>query len=96
MTNSVFILMSLFLLPVFIFLRGLTIALLWQWFISPTFNLPLLSIPVAYGLALISSFLTHPLRLNEYTEKERLTVFIYGFINPLITMGIGYIVYLFI
>ena len=40
---------------------GYVITLLWKWFVVPTFGLPLLSIPLAIGLALLlTMFRTTP------------------------------------
>jgi hypothetical protein len=44
---------------IMIVLNGWTITILWGWFITKTFGLPLLNIPQALGLSLIVAYMTH-------------------------------------
>ena len=46
-------------LPFTMMYHAFVVAKLWAWFIVPTFGLDPLTLPVAYGLSLIASFLTY-------------------------------------
>ena len=48
-------------------LGGFAFAKLWEWFVSPTFELPLLTIPVAIGVRLAFGALTGG---NAYPDTE--------------------------
>ena len=52
-----------------------TLTMLWKWFIIGTFGLPMLTLPVAYGIVLISFFLTtapiNPFDMYEQYFKIR-------------------------
>lgn len=49
--------------------NGYVFSQLWSWFVVPTFALPVLSIPVAIGIAGIVRYLTH--QINDLEEKKR-------------------------
>ena len=38
--------------------RGYVLTVLWEWFVVPTFGLPLINIPTAIGICTIMTFLT--------------------------------------
>lgn len=42
----------------FVFLSGLTISVLWEWFVVSIFTLPILTIPQAAGLGILLSYIT--------------------------------------
>jgi Na+(H+)/acetate symporter ActP len=71
---------------------GYVLSILWGWFIVPTFGLPMLSIPVAIGLALIVSYLTKQMAESRvawgYTFSMALVV-------PLVALCMGYVVHSF-
>jgi hypothetical protein len=49
--------------------RGYVFSVLWKWFIVPVFPaMPLLSIPVAIGIAMVVSFLAYQ---YTYTKDDR-------------------------
>ncbi len=68
---------------------GYVLTILWAWFIVPVFKLPILSIPVAIGIALIVRYLTH-----KGTKKEEINLKFLSmeFFNPLAVLFIGWIV----
>lgn len=72
-------------------LNGYVLSVLWGWFIVPVFGLPALTIPVAIGIALVISFLTHQLNLNDGDETgwKQLA---FSFLHPLLTLLAGWIV----
>lgn len=60
------------ILPMFIvepLLQGWALRKLWAWFVVTKFNLPVLSIPEAIGLALVVSYLTHQ-TINCQKEED--------------------------
>jgi hypothetical protein len=75
-------------------LRGLTISVLWGWFIVPTFNIAALSIPVAIGVGLILSYITHQ-EIKTDGDKKVADIIIRTILNPLVVIGFGWIVKLF-
>lgn len=48
--------------------NGYVLSVLWKWFIVPVFGVTPISIPVAIGIALVVSFLTHK---TSYTRNEK-------------------------
>ena len=71
-----------------VLVRGYCLSVLWGWLIVPVFGLPALSIAAALGLTVFLSLL-----LNN-TKKDG--TFSDVFVNPLVALGLGYIVKLFI
>lgn len=47
---------------------GYVLSLLWQWFITATFEIPSLSMPAAIGLALVVRYLTYQ---TQPTDKSK-------------------------
>lgn len=76
---------------------GYVLTVLWGWFIVPLFGLPALSLVYAIGLSLVVGYLTHQLtptsgkEVNEYL----MTAGWYAFIKPLVFLGVGFVVTLF-
>lgn len=78
--------------------NGYAISVLWGWFITPVFGLPILNIPQAIGLGLIITFLTQAIdcRKDEDDTKTQIIKSIFIIIlRPLFALLIGYIVHLF-
>jgi hypothetical protein len=73
--------------------RGYVLSILWVWFIVRAFDAPPLSIPLAIGVSLIASFLTH-----QWTTEKRKTSLIVSMaiFGPAMTLLIGWIVTKFI
>jgi hypothetical protein len=76
---------------------GMVLVKMWEWFIVPTFNAPMLSLPVAIGVGLIVAFLTvHSMQETEKDFVERaLSTLMWVVAKPLIYLFIGWIVTLF-
>lgn len=79
-------------------LKGWALTVLWGWFVAPVFHLPQLNLPAAIGLGAIISFLTwegvdaqEPQRTR--TEKAARTAVVWA--RPLLAVGFGWIVHLF-
>jgi len=80
--------------------RGYVFSVLWKWFIVPVFPaMPLLSIPVAIGIALVAAFLAFQ---YTYSKDERSELEKWGgtfgvmLLYPAATLLIGWIVTLFL
>lgn len=78
--------------------RGCVLCILWDWFITPTFGLPKLSIAAGVGVILIVKFLTFKKIHNEEQTDMGNKIFV-GIINTaykaFFTLFFGYIVHLF-
>lgn len=77
-------------------LRGYVLSVLWGWFVVPTFGLPALSIPIAIGISMILAFTTHQISVKKEEDKSVGTQFSNIILHPLLVLGIGWIVTLFI
>lgn len=53
------LLAALMLIVTSVLLNGYVLSVLWTWFMVPVFDVPELTVPMAIGLGLIVSFLTH-------------------------------------
>ena len=75
--------------------KGIVLSILWAWFLVAPFGLPELSTPLAIGITLIASLLTHQ---YVYAEDEReITAKMGAFFGmtivcPAAVLGIGWIV----
>jgi hypothetical protein len=83
-------------------LRGWALSVLWGWFVVPFFHLPPLSIVLAIGLGLVVGMFkgnTNTDIYNKETNKtdwtKTLTLCAGIFLSPLLSVGIGYIVKMF-
>jgi hypothetical protein len=77
--------------------NGYIFSILWEWFIVSTFNLPVLSIPVAIGISLVIRFFIHRSYKSSTEFAEIIGELIgNGFVNPTIFLGIGYVIHCFI
>lgn len=85
-------LIMLLLMPVTFIINGFVLRQLWEWFIVPTFDLPLFSIPIAIGIGAFISYTTH-----QYSDVEvDWNCWSYCCIaKPLTYLLVGYIVTLF-
>lgn len=78
------------------FLNGVVAKYLWLWFVVPTLNTPPLSLPAAMGISLLVGFLTsHLVNRGKTTDPDVLFVFFYSLFQPLFTLGIGWLIALF-
>src|SRR5262245_30592655 len=80
-------------------LNGWALTVLWGWFIRPTFHLPALNIAPAIGLSIVIWLLTRRYDANEKRERTTtekwLEPIVYAIVSPLLSLGIGWIVHLF-
>lgn len=78
---------------------GYVLSILWGWFVVPTFGLPSLSVVTAIGIAIVVSYLTHQIYTGREEKKEWSEKFAdmigYGILKPLIALGFGWVVHLF-
>jgi uncharacterized membrane protein len=83
--------------------EGIIFSLLWAWFIVTTFGLPVISIPVAIGISVIASLLTHRVRnedidnaVSDDTYKIALTRMLFQFLILILLLCIGWVVHFFV
>jgi hypothetical protein len=50
---------------------GFVIATLWEWFVVPSLGLPVLSLPAAYGMGVLASFLSMPTSATDNETVKR-------------------------
>jgi hypothetical protein len=75
--------------------EGYALAVLWGWFIVPVFKLPELRVPVAMGLVLIISFLSHGSSPQKNEDLEWWVPLLTLAIKPLLVLGFGWLIKLF-
>ena len=74
-------------------INGLALKFLWGWFVVPTFHLTPLALVPAIGIGLCVALLT-----AQYIPKEEdqlTTSVFYEIVNPVILLGVGWVVHLF-
>lgn len=80
-------------------LNGWALTILWGWFIRPTFHLPTLNLAPAIGLSIVIGFLTRRYDSSEQkkqtTSQKWVEPLAYAMASPLLSLGIGWIVHLF-
>ena len=81
-------------------LRGWALSILWGWFIVSTFHAQPLRIVEAIGVSLVVGFLTASYPKASTTESRPQSLLLieaigYSFLLPFITLGVGWIVHLF-
>lgn len=98
---GVFVLLALFIAFSSMY-NGWVLMKLWEWFIVPVFHLPMLTLPAAMGLSLVVHFLTYNQQrtsdtngTEEEKKKKMIHVFVQIFLRPLIVLGIGYGIHLY-
>jgi hypothetical protein len=86
---------------------GYVLSVIWQWFIVPTFNAPVLSIPIALGIWLVVSYVVTPRGIYSYVSRENkkngvtddellVQELVMAFLFPLLALFMGWIYTLFI
>lgn len=74
-------------------LRAWVISKLWGWYLVPAFGAPVLSLPVAFGISLITGYLVRVENRNDDREwKERLAS---GLMMPFAVLLLGWLGTLF-
>jgi len=80
--------------------RGYVFSVLWKWFIVPVFPaMPLLSIPVAIGIAMVVSFLAYQYHYSKDERSESAKIggtFGIMLFYPALVLLMGWIVTLFL
>ena len=83
----------------FALVNGWVLVLLWSWFVVPL-GPPVLSLPIAVGIALILRLLTYVdtsnLQTKELSTGNRIAGMLGHLLSPWITLGFGWIVHLFV
>ena len=76
--------------------RGFVLSVLWGWFIIPVFPaMPVLSIPVAIGIAIVVSFLTYQLNSKEKSDQPIQQMGV-ALLYPGVVLILGWIVTFFL
>ena len=83
------------LFPLISIYRGFVLCKLWVWFITPIFNCRPLTLAEAIGFSIVVYFLT-PTNSQASKEKWDLKMKVQMALGPLIALGIGYVVHLFL
>lgn len=71
---------------------GYVLTILWGWFVTPQFNLPALSIPVAIGLDLVAGLLTHQYVPRSSDKKKQYEPLFFLFAAPAVALLVGWAV----
>lgn len=76
---------------------GWVLTKLWAWFVIPTFAAPMLSIPIAIGLALIVNYLTYQMDAAKKDEEKDAAIVVLkavliGLFKPTFALLIGWII----
>ena len=80
---------------------GWALSVMWGWFVVPLFNVPAFGIAQAVGLmCVIGMIVPHPSVNSDGKKHDTIDVivmtFVEAFVRPLLSIGIGWIVYQFI
>lgn len=73
---------------------GYVFSVLWSWFVVVAFGLPTLSIPLAIGVTMIARYVTMEIPKQKDDNEVGYAIFM-SWLKPLIFLGVGYIVTLF-
>ena|SRR3990167_4864153 len=78
--------------------QGWALSTLWSWFVADFFGLPLLTIPQSIGIALLVGMFFSPSMKEKDEDVLSLFLNLVGkaIFNPLIVVGLGWIVLQFI
>ena len=77
-------------------LSGYVLSILWAWFITSTFGLPVLTIPVAIGVMLVVSYLTKQSDFNNSDREDyQKRVNVLQIVKPLGALAVGYVIKMF-
>jgi len=92
------LLFGVILIPALL-LDGFVALRLYQWFVEPTFaSAPHIHLAEALGLTLLVGFFSRQFIRNPeaQTFQQKLEPVIFMYLAPFVTLGIGYIVHLFV
>lgn len=77
-------------------LSGYVLSILWAWFITSTFGLPALTIPVALGIMVVVSYLTKQADFNNQDREDYMKrVNMLAIVKPLGALAVGYVIKMF-
>ena len=84
-----------------IIMRAWVTTILWSWFIVPVFHVPELTLPMAMGISLVIGMFitmqaTKDIDIKSGKEAVFQKVFEKSFLEPLVTLGVGWIITLFL
>ena len=100
MKNIVYITVFIFISVLITAWSGYVFSILWVWFVSGVFGLPVLNIPTSIGLMIVSRYMTNgvPERKDGESDakKDLLHAIIFGFMYPLLALFSGWIVTFFL
>ena len=85
------ILLSILLFPLSLVWNGFVFTKLWVWFVAPTFDLPILSIPTAIGIQVLIVML-FPKSNSDRDTKNFAEIWLFFFAFPLVALVIAWIV----
>ena len=86
------ILSVILLIPISVTLRGIAVALLWGWFLTPL-GLPTISIPLAIGISLLVGYLTGNYKEDAEDIGEAV---LDAILAPIFVIIVGFIISLFL
>lgn len=78
-------------------INGFVLTKLWLWFMVPFFGFAPLNIPLAIGIGLIATFLTHHtigLKSEDDADKQKKNITL-GFLRPFVYLLVGWVVHAF-
>jgi hypothetical protein len=73
-----------------VIVQGWILAIMWKWFVIPTFHLPALSIPAAMGLTLIVAMLWNP-KFGD--EKDIVNQIWVSYAIPVVCLIFGWLIH---
>lgn len=77
-------------------LTGIALKIIWNWFIVDYFQIKELTIPVALGISVLFS-LFKDIKVKRNPEKDSpASVVVIALIVPIIALGLGYVIHLFV
>lgn len=74
---------------------GYVLSIMWAWFVTPTFGVPVLSVPIAIGVTMVAGMLTKQ-HVPSDKDESKWMMPVRNFIGPALTLLIGWIVTRFI
>ena len=74
---------------------GFVVATLWGWFIVPTFGMKELTIAQAMGVSLMIGYFRNKANGKKSSMEDNIAIMGEIIINLLVTLGLGYLVHLF-
>ena len=84
------------MMPVVSLIDGWALATMWRWFVVPIFHLPALGLAYAIGIGLVASLLTHQDKGKPDPSDTWYRPVTSALMRPLVTLGIAWIVRLFV